>query len=706
MSKNRFDRRRKPEEWDTDYVALGGGLDQSSSALTIKPGRVVQAQNWEEVFGKQGYSTVRGYERFDGRARPSEAGYTVVRFDAGSAAVDQGDTVTNAGAATGIAVSQTIESGSLAGGDAAGYLIVCEVSGSWSDNDPIQVGGVTRATAAGASETGSIGFPAHVASLRATRTYLRGLIEKVPGEGGVLGCAVYEGVVYAVRNIVGGASATLWKATASGWTSVQAGLHPGGAYKFWSANFTGDPTRRYLFGVNGRGRLFRLDTAGTVTKADPIYGTEALSTSNVAYGTGAKAFTVETGKGFEVGDEVTLWDADDAANFMAGAVTAYNSGTGQLDVNVTSSSGAGSNNNWEAGLSDYSDKPFLVREHKNHLFLAYPSGQLQTSALGDPMSYTGGTVALFGMGKEITGMTSLRGEMLAIFMREGIKILRGSTSLDWDMGPYSDKVGAIADTLQDNGGNSLFLDSKGLTTLQATQAFGDYASSVLSQAAKAYLDARLTNVVGSRMATDNFQYRLYFGDKTVLRATIKSTAETIGAKDISFMASLYLHTPTCFAAGVMADDGEDRMFFGTSDGYVMEEDAGTSFDGTAILYVLRLPANHFKMPQFIKQFHKLELELEVSDPEVTINFRQIFDYDDQTYRFGFGEVSTEGIGGQFDVDAWDTFQFDQPTNSRAEQGIDGQGRNMGLLLFLESDHFSPVVLQGVLTYFTQLGMQR
>jgi hypothetical protein len=711
VSKTRWDRKRRVEEWKSDYVALGGGLDQSSSALSIKPGRVSQGLNWEERRGKQGYSTTPGYERFDGRSSPSRANYLILDFDAGTAAFAQGDAVSNAGGtATATVVSYEVTSGSIGGGDAAGTLILCSASGEWADNDEIRVGGVQRATANGASRQGSIGHEGHEAALTATRTYLRGLIQAVSGSGSILGVAVFGGVLYAVRNVADGTSATLWKATTGGWVSVATGLHPGGAWKFWVANFTGDPTRRYLFGVNGRSRMIRVASDGTLTKADPIYGTEATSTTNVAYGTGAKTFTVQTGKDFEVGQQVTVWDTANAANYMAGEVTAYNDATGQLDVDVDTETGSGSNAAWEVGLSDYSDKAFLLREHKNHMFWAYPSGQLQTSLLGNPMSIVGGTSALFGLGQEITGLASLRGEALAVFWRSGIKILRGSNSTDFDLGPYSDAdeggIGAIAGTVQDNGGNPLFLDSKGLTSLQATQAFGDFAPAVLSEYVQSFMDESIADMVGTRMAAATPQYRIYLSDGTVMRAAILSSQESIGPKQLSFMQGKYLHAPTCLCSGVMSDTDSARMFFGTSDGYVMEEDAGASFDGEAISYVLRLPFNHFKSAQFIKQFHKLELELEVSNPAVTMFFRQLFDYDDQTYNFGTGEVEASAGGGQFDVSAFNTFQFDRPTVARVEESIDGQGRNMALLLFFESDFLGPVTLQGVLTYFSQLGMQR
>jgi hypothetical protein len=71
------------------------------------------------------------------------------------------------------------------------------------------------------------------------------------------------------------------------------------------------------------------------------------STTSVSIGTGAKSFTTQAGKSFDVG---TFVEAVSAANptthYMSGQVTAYDSGTGALTVNVTVSSGSGSRSDW------------------------------------------------------------------------------------------------------------------------------------------------------------------------------------------------------------------------------------------------------------------------------------------------------------------------------------------------------------------------
>lgn len=109
------------------------------------------------------------------------------------------------------------------------------------------------------------------------------------------------------------------------------------------------------------------DPANFATKADallaalPTFVTEANATavamnlnsttdtsaSSVAIGTGAKSFTVSTGKSFQPGMWLVLADtAAPSTNSMYGQITSYNTGTGALVMNVLQVSGSGTKTAW------------------------------------------------------------------------------------------------------------------------------------------------------------------------------------------------------------------------------------------------------------------------------------------------------------------------------------------------------------------------
>ena len=115
---------------ETKFFPLRGGLDLVSSAVQINAGHCIACTNYEPV--EKGYRRCQGYERFDGQPKPSDAQYWVVNFDAGQDPIVEGDTVTGAdSSATGKAlIDAVITSGSYAGNDAVGYLVLTTVSGT------------------------------------------------------------------------------------------------------------------------------------------------------------------------------------------------------------------------------------------------------------------------------------------------------------------------------------------------------------------------------------------------------------------------------------------------------------------------------------------------------------------------------------------------------------------------------------------------
>lgn len=80
--------------------------------------------------------------------------------------------------------------------------------------------------------------------------------------------------------------------------------------------------------------------------------TSATSTTSLLIGTGTKALTLaQTGKGFAIGQTVVIASNAGATNQMIGIITAFNSGTGAMTVEVSSVGGAGTLADWTVAVS-------------------------------------------------------------------------------------------------------------------------------------------------------------------------------------------------------------------------------------------------------------------------------------------------------------------------------------------------------------------
>lgn len=684
------------------YSPLGGGLDVVSSALQIQPGYLTQCLNVECAFGVQGYRRIYGYERLDGHPEPHDAAYAIQAFNAGSIAVNVGDIVTGPADASGEVIQVDLQSGSWANGDAAGFVVLVNPINEWMTGYVIQVGGVTVALAADNTNPANVTTDGHYDYLRLARNTRRAKISAVPGSGPIRGVAIYQGNVYAVRDVADGSTATFWRSSAAGWVAQTNGLAPGGRYRFVVANFTGDTLKIKLYGVNGIGRYFSFDGT-TFLYAAPLYGSQGASTTTNTLGTGSKTFTItDTARSWVAGDSLTVRDAANWGFSMTGTVTSYTDPT--LVLNVTSFTGAGTGNNWTIGESDYSDVPYEILAHKDHMWFAFPRGQLQTSNLGDPMVSTT-TAAVFGLGDEITGLASLKGSVLGVWCRSKLTTISGSSATDWAEDPFTQSAGAIFGTVVETGGNALFLDERGVTSLQGTQNYGSFQPSFFSGNVKPLLKPLIPNVIGARMTRESYQYRLYTGDGQVLSFALMTANASVRPKDVAPTLQQYLHNPTCFFEGNFNYE-DDCMVFGTDDGFVMRESVGTSFDGAEIESVLRLPFDHFKSPANNKRFYKIQLEIDSHDAWV-IRFMQLFDYEDGRYDPNIQQsADMDPIGALWDVENWNEFFWGTAAVSQVEAQIDGLGRNMAQLLWASSDVFEPYILSGIMVHNSIRGLRR
>ena len=91
--------------------------------------------------------------------------------------------------------------------------------------------------------------------------------------------------------------------------------------------------------------------AASATTALNAPGTSGTSTTSLTIGTGSRTITTQTAKAWVVGQFVTVASTASPTNFMHGQITAYNSGTGSMTVNVLAVGGSGTLASWTIGLT-------------------------------------------------------------------------------------------------------------------------------------------------------------------------------------------------------------------------------------------------------------------------------------------------------------------------------------------------------------------
>lgn len=286
------------------------------------------------------------------------------------------------------------------------------------------------------------------------------------------------------------------------------------------------------------------------------------------------------------------------------------------------------------------DTPNHVIGHKSHLFLSFgPS--VQASPTGAPTGawslVTGATEILTE--SDVTGFQQLSGGQLGIWSRNSTNILSGSVTADWvlaSMSQHGNNMGAIEDSLQQMGSRVFFLDDRGVTDLQTSQRFGDFEDATLTEMIENTINAKKDNVVASCVVKNKTQYRLFFDDGTGLIATF----------DKNKLAGWTPFTlPLVVKSICNAEDanGDEVIYFGSTDGYIYQLESTALFDGAAIPSYLVTTPTHLGTPYHGKRFKRTQVDLQASGT-VAINGKNVYPLR-SAMSAAYKELSISGIGG-------------------------------------------------------------
>lgn len=683
---------------DVKTYGFGGGLDTNSAALAKPPGSIIGGENYEPL--AEGYGRMQGFERFDGHLAPSAATYWTMDFRSGSIALVAGNVVVgqNSGASATIIAAPTLESGSWATGDAAGFVLFAGLSGTFSLDEPF---GVAAADAATVDGTPAIDNAPDTATFKARRVlaqeWARQQIAKVPGSGPVRGVAMHKGTIYAWRNNVGGTALVGYKATVSGWSALPVLLRipfTAGAHEI----FEGDTVTGGTSGATATARRVVLqsgDWAATTgvgfvdltVVAGTFAATETLKVGGVSCAVGSTPASVTLPAGGKVRWMThNFYGASNLERIYA--ATGEGPGFEMLEDGAISTI--------KTGMAP--DEPQRVFQIGNHLGFAFAGGSIQFSGTGEPHLWQ---VVLgageIGFGSDVTDIVEANQTAVAIFGLSKIGVLQGTDKTTFALDILTkQEAGAIPDTAQ-KVAKTIYLDARGLRSLDATQSFGNFQAGALSGRFERYLRLKRNSaaeVIGSFVCKSKSQYRIVWNDGTGL--SIYMGRKQPEAMPFSFGDDVRAY---CFGAGESVDS--ETLLMGGEDGYVYHLDSGNTLDGTSLEAYIVTAYNHFGNPVQEERFHKVAIETD-APAEATIGVLAQFDYaEGTTPDTSIVNGDVHGGGAAWNVGIYDDFYWSAPVSGRVEMPIDGYGRNASLTVISRPHSLEePHVLQAYQVYRT------
>lgn len=673
-----------------DFIPCQGGLDLHTPSLALSNGYVRDALNFEVSRVKGGgYARCDGYERFDGRTSPSSSTFSILQTNATFAVTSRGpwpneDIVGLTSGATAILIWVGVN-----------YYVITKVVGTFVVGETINdLAGNNYGTVATQTVTPTNEQAAQYTA--AAADYYRSLVLAVPGSGPVRGVAVLPingtDEVFAWRDNAGGTAGAIYKATTSGWTAVTLLKQ----VSFTAGN--GAPTEGDTL------------TQGGVTSTIRRVVHETGSWSG---GTAAGRLVINTPSG---------------GNFAAGAATAPGStmtlSGAQSDITIAPGGryvfeahnfygqsttkrlygASGVQNAFEFDgtvyvpleHNDANRYPKFIGVNKEHLMLGVQSSIIH-SGPGLPYQINaaagGGEIAL---GDTITNFFpqagSEQGDAFGITTLSNVHMLYGSSIADWNLVSLNKGVMGIPYTAALLN-QTYWLDDSGVISLRASQEFGNFSAATITGDIHDYIISKRSLTVGSVVARDKSQYRLYFSDGSALYATI------VNGKVFGLMPQLLPHTFYCVWDGVSTNT---RMFAGSAtNGYVYQLDSGTSFDGSAIDAHLQFNWNPSRSPRVLKRYRKASLEIQ-GGSYAAIQFGYTFSYGRYGVPAGTArdyELASSGTP-YWDTFTWDNFYWDGSSLSPREVELRGSGENIQLTIRSGTAYIPSYTVNSLLLHYT------
>ena len=237
--------------------------------------------------------------------------------------------------------------------------------------------------------------------------------------------------------------------------------------------------------------------------------------------------------------------------------------------------------------------PKFCTIHDKHLVVAgastapntiYYSG---TSDIDDFSSTGSGSIVL---DDQVVGLRSFRDDLI-IFCKNSIyKLININNSSTIAVQPITQNIGCLdGKSIQEIGGDLVFLAPDGIRTLAGTVRIGDVELGTVSRAIQPIMKDIADNIssynISSIVIRDKSQYRLYYGTSSTGTAsegvigTLKTTEQ--GFTQFQWAETFGIDASAAATSGFNAN-GVEKHYHGDYNGYVYNHDTGNSFNPSEV----------------------------------------------------------------------------------------------------------------------------
>ena len=269
--------------------------------------------------------------------------------------------------------------------------------------------------------------------------------------------------------------------------------------------------------------------------------------------------------------------------------------------------------------ADVSAAGFVVN-FKNHLFFGKDNLVTFTAPYTDNDFTAANGSGTISVGANVTGLVVFR-QQLVIFTESSIFQLVGNTIGDFALQPITLDIGCIdEDTIQEVGGDVMFLAPDGLRLLSGTDRIGDFGLAVVSKPIQKEVTEFITRHTSftSVVIREKSQYRLLGYNTNITQENAQGILGTqFAGQGGEGMAWAELRGIRAYVSDSRFYQNAETIVFANDDGYLYQMESGNSFGGGNIQTTFATPFMPINDPRVRKTFYKMFL---YTDPQGSVSF--------------------------------------------------------------------------------------
>ncbi len=274
----------------------------------------------------------------------------------------------------------------------------------------------------------------------------------------------------------------------------------------------------------------------------------------------------------------------------------------------------------------------FITSHDHHLIAAGVEDNENTvfySIYNDPSDFSGTGAGSVTISDKIVGVKGFRQDLF-IFCENSIhKLININDSQNTAVVPVAENVGCLSGySIQEIGGDLIFLAPDGLRTVAGTARIGDVELGTVSKSIQPIITELAQNVnqyiINSVVLREKSQYRLFYTDTDLTNASQRGIIGTLRPNGFEWSEMLGMEV-TAIGSG-FDTQGIEKYYHGDTNGYVYLHNSGDNFDGAAIDARYQTPDYDYGDFGTLKTLHYVKLSIGPEN-EVQPSVRVRFDYD-------------------------------------------------------------------------------